>query len=112
LAAGLGMKFQSHQKRLMSSYVGSLARRVRDIDGSHEAALLKDLYRSDAEGVIRIFESHPSLQSNPAALSEYLKALVAVDRLDESALLKTLHQGEHQITYWEYLNYNFMTRIL
>lgn len=91
--AGIGMKFQSHPKRLMSGYVGSLARRARDIDGSHEAALLKDLYRSDAEGVIRIFESHPSLQNNPAALSEYLKALVAVDRLDESALLKTLHQG-------------------
>jgi len=39
--AGIGMKFQSHPKRLMSSYVGSLARRARDIDGSHEAALLK-----------------------------------------------------------------------
>jgi len=87
------MQFQSHQKRLMSTYVGSLDRRARDIDGSNEAALLRVLYRSDAEGVIRIFESHPSLQNNSAALSEYLKALVAVDRLDESALLRTLHQG-------------------
>lgn len=56
--------------------------------------MLKELYRSDAEGVIRIFESQPSLHSNPSAVAEYVKALVKVDRLDESLLLKTLQRGE------------------
>ena len=56
--------------------------------------MLKELYRSDPEGVIRIFESQPSLHSNPSALAEYVKALVKVDRLDESSLLKTLQRGE------------------
>ena len=68
-----------------SSYFGSLARRVRDNDGSGGAAYLKELYhRNDPEAVIRLFESQPSLHSNPSALAEYVKALVKVDRLDES----------------------------
>lgn len=41
-----------------------------------------------------MFESHPSLQTNQDALSEYVKALVKVDRLDDSELLKTLQRGE------------------
>ncbi|RWR72581.1 Peptidase M41 [Cinnamomum micranthum f. kanehirae] len=57
-------------------------------------AILKELYRrNDAEGVIKLFESQPSLHSNPSALAEYVKALVKVDRLDESSLLKTLQRG-------------------
>ncbi|KAL0407694.1 UNVERIFIED_CONTAM: ATP-dependent zinc metalloprotease FTSH 4, mitochondrial [Sesamum radiatum] len=77
-----------------SSYFGSLARRSRDNDGSGGAAYLKELYhRNDPEAVIRLFESQPSLHSNPSALAEYVKALVKVDRLDESELLKTLHRG-------------------
>jgi len=31
------------------------------------------------------------------ALVEYVKALVKVDQLDESALIKTLHQGLYNI---------------
>ncbi|XP_042487482.1 ATP-dependent zinc metalloprotease FTSH 4, mitochondrial-like [Macadamia integrifolia] len=82
------------QQRRLSSYVGSLARRARDADGANDVTLLKELYRrSDPEGVIRLFESQPSLHSNPSALAEYVKALVKVDRLDESELLKTLQRG-------------------
>ncbi|KAK6129494.1 hypothetical protein DH2020_036727 [Rehmannia glutinosa] len=76
------------------SNFGSLARRVRHNEGSNDAAYLKELYhRNDPEAVIRLFESQPSLHSNPSALAEYVKALVKVDRLDESELLKTLHRG-------------------
>jgi ATP-dependent metalloprotease len=66
---------------------------MRDLDTPSETSLLKEIYRSDPERVIQIFESQPSLHSNPSALSEYVKALVRVDRLDESTLLKTLQRG-------------------
>jgi ATP-dependent metalloprotease len=80
--------------RFYSSYVGSLARRVRDANGSSDVAYLKELYsRNDPEGVIRLFENQPSLHTNPKALAEYVKALIKVDRLDESQLLKTLQRG-------------------
>ncbi|KAJ4953957.1 hypothetical protein NE237_030789 [Protea cynaroides] len=82
------------QQRCLSSYVGSLARRARDADAANDATLLKEIYRrTDPEGVIRLFESQPSLHSNPSALAEYVKALVKVDKLDESELLKTLQRG-------------------
>ncbi|XP_077210618.1 ATP-dependent zinc metalloprotease FTSH 5, mitochondrial-like [Tasmannia lanceolata] len=90
---GSGHRILSVQERFQSSYVGSFARRVRDAEGGNEVSLLKELFRSDAEGVIRLFESQPSLHSNPSALAEYVKALVKVDRLDESSLLKTLQRG-------------------
>lgn len=81
--------------RFRSSYVGSLARRVRDTEEATDAAYLRELYhKNDPEAVIRLFEGQPSLHSNPAALSEYVKALVKVDRLDESELLRTLQRGE------------------
>ncbi|CAO2183598.1 unnamed protein product [Urochloa humidicola] len=88
-----GARIRNIQERNQSSYLGSLARRVRDLDSPSGTSLLKEIYRSDPERVIQIFESQPSLHSNPAALSEYVKALVSVDRLDESALLKTLQRG-------------------
>lgn len=47
--------------------------------------------------MIRIFESTPSLCNNELAVSEYVKALIQVDRLDESELLKTLQRGEFVI---------------
>ncbi|PKU88005.1 ATP-dependent zinc metalloprotease FTSH 5, mitochondrial [Dendrobium catenatum] len=80
---------QMKSNALLNNVAGSL----RDIDGFNDVALLKELYRSDPEGVIRLFESQPSLHSNPSALAEYVKALVKVDRLDESSLLKTLQRG-------------------
>ncbi|XP_052209803.1 ATP-dependent zinc metalloprotease FTSH 4, mitochondrial [Diospyros lotus] len=89
-----GKRLLGAQERFQSSYAGSLSRRVRDTDGSSDAAYLRELYhRNDPEAVIRLFESQPSLHSNPSALSEYVKALVKVDRLDESELLKTLQRG-------------------
>ncbi|KAL6005949.1 ATP-dependent zinc metalloprotease FTSH 5, mitochondrial [Asimina triloba] len=92
-----GNRLTSLQERSQSSYVGSLARRARDTDGVSDVghvALLKELsLRNDAEGVIRLFESQPSLHSNPSALAEYVRALVRVDRLDDSSLLKTLQRG-------------------
>ena len=78
-------------KRFRSSYAASLARRSDELS---DAAYLKELYhRNEPEAVIRVFESQPSLHSNPTALAEYVKALVKVDRLDESELLKTLQRG-------------------
>ncbi|KAK9065565.1 hypothetical protein SSX86_014968 [Deinandra increscens subsp. villosa] len=89
-------KLPGVQRRFQSSYVGSFARkfRDRDADGSSNAAYLRELYhRNDPEAVIRLFESQTSLHTNPSALKEYVKALVKVDRLDESELLRTLQKG-------------------
>ncbi|KAJ8552113.1 hypothetical protein K7X08_028556 [Anisodus acutangulus] len=76
-------------QRFQSSYVGSLARRVREREETSNAGY----HRNDPEAVIRLFESQPSLHSNPAAVSEYVKALVKAVRLDESELLRTLQRG-------------------
>ncbi|XP_040998342.1 ATP-dependent zinc metalloprotease FTSH 4, mitochondrial-like isoform X3 [Juglans microcarpa x Juglans regia] len=89
-----GNRFLRAQERYQSSYVGSLARRVRDVDEASEVSHLKELYhQNDPEAVIRLFESQPSLHSHPSALSEYVKALVKADRLNDSELLKTLQRG-------------------
>lgn len=89
-----GNRLLNAERRYQSSYVGNLARRVRDTEEASELAHLKELYhRNDPEAVIRLFESQPSLHANPSALSEYVKALVRVDRLDDSELIKTLHRG-------------------
>ncbi|KAJ4903041.1 ATP-dependent zinc metalloprotease FTSH 4 [Raphanus sativus] len=80
--------------RFQSSYVGSFVRRVRERDEFNEVAQLRELFRrNDPEAVIRIFESSPSMHSNPSALTEYIKALVKVDRLDNSELVRTLQRG-------------------
>ena len=85
-------------RRFQSSYIGRLARRVRDTDGSGDAAYLGELLRrNDPDEVIRLFESQPSLHTSQSALAEYVKALVRVDRLDESELLKMLQRGEFLI---------------
>ena len=58
--------------------------------GSLQANFLRDLNRrGDHEAVVRAFESG-QLASSEAMLSEYVKALVAVDRLDTSSLIRTL----------------------
>ena len=89
-----GMLLTNLHERYHSSYVvGSFARRIRDFESPSEASLLKEIYTSDPKTVIQIFESHPSLHSNTSALSEYIKALVSVDRLEDSPLLKTLQRG-------------------
>ncbi|KAF7029621.1 hypothetical protein CFC21_041320 [Triticum aestivum] len=80
-------------ERYHSSYFGGLSRSTRDLGSQSEGSMLKEIYRSDPERVIKIFESQPLLHSNPSALSEYVKALVKVDRLDDSTLLKTLQRG-------------------
>ncbi|KAG8044947.1 hypothetical protein GUJ93_ZPchr0008g12889 [Zizania palustris] len=82
--------------RYKSSYVGSFAHRMRHLDSPSEASMQKDFYRFDPEHVIQTFESQPSLHSNPKLLYEYVKALVKVDRLEESTLLKTLQRGRFQ----------------
>ncbi|KAK9699753.1 hypothetical protein RND81_08G194000 [Saponaria officinalis] len=83
-----------YQKRFQSSYVGSLGRRVRDIEGASDGAYVRDLYRrNDPEAVIRAFENQPALHNSPAAVAEYVKALVKLDKLDESELFRTLQRG-------------------
>ena len=69
-------------KRFQSSYAGSLSRRA-----------------SDPESIIRAFESQPALHNSPAAVAEYVKALVKVDRLDQSKLLQTLQRGLFWLFY-------------
>ncbi|EFJ21493.1 hypothetical protein SELMODRAFT_417271 [Selaginella moellendorffii] len=59
-----------------------------------QVKFLRDLNKVDPEGVIWWFESRPLPQHSAGALAEYLKALVKVDRLDDSALLKTLQRAE------------------
>lgn len=97
-------------RRFQSSYIGRLARRVRDTDGSGDASYLRELSRrNDPEGVIRLFESQPSLHNNQSALAEYVKALVKVDRLDESELMKMLQRGE--LLFELLLCSNFLIRL-
>ncbi|KAE8718865.1 ATP-dependent zinc metalloprotease FTSH 4 [Hibiscus syriacus] len=92
--SGNGLLSGQGQQTFKSSYVGSLARRVRDAYEASEVSHLRELYhKNDPEAVIRLFESQPSLHSNRSALSEYVKALVKVDRLDESELLKAIQKG-------------------
>ncbi|GMH12369.1 hypothetical protein Nepgr_014210 [Nepenthes gracilis] len=94
LQNGGGSRLHGSQERFRSSYVGSLGRRFRDAEGASDEAHLRELFRrNDPEAVIRAFESQPLLHSNPTAVAEYVKALVKVDKLDESELLRTLQRG-------------------
>ncbi|XP_076929778.1 ATP-dependent zinc metalloprotease FTSH 4, mitochondrial-like [Bidens hawaiensis] len=96
LIADAVYKLPNAQRRFQSSYVGSLGKRLRDRepDIASDTSYFRELYhRNDPEAIIRLFESQPSMHSNPTALKEYVKALVKVDRLDESELLKTLQRG-------------------
>lgn len=91
---GRESRLAGSHKRYQSSYVGSLGRRARDAHGASDGAYFRDVYRrSDPEAVIRAFENQPALHSSSAAVAEYVKALVKVDRLDESELLRTLQRG-------------------
>ncbi|XP_014503391.1 ATP-dependent zinc metalloprotease FTSH 4, mitochondrial-like [Vigna radiata var. radiata] len=81
------------QERFQSRYFGSISRQVRDAVEATKVAYLKELYRrNDPEAVIREFESQPSLH-NTSAVSEYVKAVVQVDRLDKTELMKTFKRG-------------------
>ncbi|CAL5222682.1 g5082 [Coccomyxa viridis] len=67
----------------------------RDIpaDPKAQASYLKELNRrGDSESVIRLFEGGQA-GSTEASLGEYVKALVAVDRLNTSSLVQTLQRG-------------------
>ncbi|KAL2642602.1 hypothetical protein R1flu_010189 [Riccia fluitans] len=96
-----GAAFQKTQKRFMSGYMSGFSRRLEQLeresskyatDDKH-AAVLRELNKVDPEGVIRWFESQSAAHRSPGALAEYVKALVKVDRLDQSALFKTLQRG-------------------
>ncbi|RLN31145.1 ATP-dependent zinc metalloprotease FTSH 5, mitochondrial-like [Panicum miliaceum] len=91
--SGAGSVLRNLQERYRSSYASSFPRWIRDLDSPSEASLLKEIYKSDPERVVQIFERHPSLHSNSSALSEYIKALVSLDRLEDSPLLKTMQRG-------------------
>eukprot|EP00249_Psilotum_nudum_P024446 c29184_g1_i1 orf=464-2650(+) len=95
-----GRILQGGQKRLLSGYIGNLAKRVKQLENdfsqngdANEVALLKELNKMDPEGVIKWYESRPQSWYNPQVLAEYLRALVKVDRLNESELLETLQKG-------------------
>lgn len=95
-----GRRLLGCQRRQMSSYTSNYARRLEHAEGGSklgsedkQVSLLKQLNKVDPESVIQWFESRPSSHHSSAAMAEYVKALVKVDRLDESALLRTLQQG-------------------
>ncbi|EFJ27080.1 hypothetical protein SELMODRAFT_441719 [Selaginella moellendorffii] len=71
---------------------GGAGERRRARCSEKQVKFLRDLNKVDPEGVIWWFESRPLPQHSAGALAEYLKALVKVDRLDDSALLKTLQR--------------------
>ncbi|XP_018489950.1 ATP-dependent zinc metalloprotease FTSH 4, mitochondrial [Raphanus sativus] len=94
VGAASGGEASLAQWRHQSSYAGSFARRVRERGEFNEVAQLREhIRRNDPEAVIRMFESSPTMHSNPSALTEYIKALVKVDRLDNSELVRTLQRG-------------------
>jgi ATP-dependent metalloprotease len=93
LGLNAGSVLRNLHERYRSSYSSSFPRWIRDFDSPSEASLLKEIYRGDPERVVQIFERHPSLHSNSSALSEYIKALVSLDRLEDSPLLKTMQRG-------------------
>ncbi|CAI7921354.1 unnamed protein product [Closterium sp. NIES-53] len=61
-----------------------------------QVAWLAEMARHSPEEAIRAFEASAQLQAAPGALAEYVRALVAVDRLDGSALLATLQRGRYR----------------
>ncbi|CAI9090434.1 OLC1v1025204C1 [Oldenlandia corymbosa var. corymbosa] len=78
--------FDAVRRRFFSSYSSRLSRGSAKLS---DASYLKELYRREgSEAVIRTFESQPSFkpasQSNPSALTEYVKALIRADKLDTS----------------------------
>ncbi|KEH19851.1 FTSH protease [Medicago truncatula] len=85
-------KFEGYSRnnRLFFSqyrYKGNLA--IPQCDSSEAA----EEASYDPQAVIRAFESQPSLHTDSFAFFEYVKALVNVDRLDESEFLKTFLRG-------------------
>jgi hypothetical protein len=53
---------------------------------SDTASLPKEFYRSDPDRVIRNFKRQPSLQSNPSALSDYVKDIVNLELLTRGSI--------------------------
>ncbi|XP_039685017.1 ATP-dependent zinc metalloprotease FTSH 4, mitochondrial [Medicago truncatula] len=87
-------KFEGYSRnnRLFFSqyrYKGNLA--IPQCDSSEAA----EEASYDPQAVIRAFESQPSLHTDSFAFFEYVKALVNVDRLDESEFLKTFLRGDY-----------------
>jgi len=90
----------SHRRQMpsYSNYIRKLEQLEREVPNKFDldekqAILLKELNKIDPKGVIHWFESRPLGTQSSIALGEYIKALVKIDRLDESPLLKTLYQG-------------------
>lgn len=105
-----GRTLLSGHRKHMSSY--SNYRRLEQEVGSRvdaddkQVALLRQLNKVDPESVIRWFESRPLPYLSSAAMAEYVRALVKVDRLDESALLKTLQRGKYWLSQDSYSRYH------
>jgi ATP-dependent metalloprotease len=60
--------------------------------GDSRFPLVQDLNRRDPEAVVRQYEGG-QVPASEATLAEYVKALGKLDRLDGSALIRTLQQG-------------------
>ena len=91
------------QKRPMSSYSSHYSGRLEQAEAGSkldsrdkQVDILRQLNRVDLESMIQWFKSRPLPHHSSAAMVEYVKALVKVDRLNESALLRTLQGGN----YW------------
>ncbi|GAQ88873.1 FtsH protease 4 [Klebsormidium nitens] len=80
----------AHRWRQMD-HSSSFARRGVDGDKA-AAAYLRDLARRDPAALVAQYEAG-QLPITEATVTEYVKALAALDRLDGAALLRTMHQG-------------------
>lgn len=86
--------FDIKHRRLLSGYTNNLAKRIKQNVDDAEVALLKEYNKTYPEYVIHWYErSQPHQWYNAGVLAEYVKALVKVDKLDDSELLATLQQG-------------------
>eukprot|EP00850_Spirogloea_muscicola_P005590 SM000026S08839 [mRNA] locus=s26:28831:31716:+ [translate_table: standard] len=97
-----GRRVMSGGSYMSSSNGGSSLRRVEqlerdlnrfEVEPERQAQLMAEISQYQPEVVVRWYESRPQVQSNSAALAEYIKALVKLDRLDNASLLRTLQRG-------------------
>ena len=88
----------SNNRNFMNRFFGSSSSSMSSSSSSassFEFQQLKLLNKQNKSNkVIELFETNRVNQHNEKNLSEYLKALVATNRLNESAMLETLQRGQ------------------
>ncbi|KAK3283619.1 ATP-dependent zinc metalloprotease FTSH 4, mitochondrial, variant 2 [Cymbomonas tetramitiformis] len=98
LPDGLGRAIFNNAGPIQQQHRGNSYKRLF---GSEPQSVLKEMNRTDPEGVVRAFESggFPQTEAN---LAEYVKALVKLDRLDNNAMLRAVQRGSTRGAAVEY----------